>query len=467
MNGVLLGVLGYVALQFVIGAWVARRIHTESDYIIAGRRIGLVLGAFTVFATWFGAEVIVGAAGQVYAHGLSGAQFDPFGYALALMVAGLVFAAALWRRGLTTFADFFRQRYSPGVERLVVLVLVPGSVFWAAAQIRAFGQVVSAVSDIDVPMAITAAAVVCVAYTVLGGLMADAITDLVQGIAVIIGLLVLAALAAAELGGLSQSLDRLEASRLVVLAPDATAHSTLEIVERWLVPICGTIVAIELVSRILGCRSAEVARSATMAGALLYLAVGLIPVYLGLVGPQLVAGLSGEDVEQIVPRLAERLLPGLLFVLFAGALISAILSTVDSVLLAAASMISHNVVMRMLTSPSERLKLRSVRLTVVALAVLAYALALHAGSVGDLVEVAAAAGSSGVIVCLVLGLFTRWGGAVSATAAMLAGALVWLLAELLELTSTPYLLAVAIALLAYLAGLAVPDGARQEPADAA
>lgn len=297
--------------------------------------------------------------------------------------------------------------------------------------------------------------------------MADAITDLVQGIAVIIGLLVLAALAAAELGGLSQSLDRLEASRLVVLAPDATAQSTLEIVERWLVPICGTIVAIELVSRILGCRSAEVARSATMAGALLYLAVGLIPVYLGLVGPQLVAGLSGEDVEQIVPRLAERLLPGLLFVLFAGALISAILSTVDSVLLAAASMISHNVVMRMLTSPSERLKLRSVRLTVVALAVLAYALALHAGSVGDLVEVAAAAGSSGVIVCLVLGLFTRWGGAVSATAAMLAGALVWLLAELLELTSTPYLLAVAIALLAYLAGLAVPDGARQEPADAA
>ena len=60
MNGVLLGVLGYILVQFAIGAWVSRRISTESDYINAGRRIGPVLGAFTVFATWFGAEAIVG-----------------------------------------------------------------------------------------------------------------------------------------------------------------------------------------------------------------------------------------------------------------------------------------------------------------------------------------------------------------------------------------------------------------------
>lgn len=141
MNIVLLGVLAYVLVQFAVGVWVSRRISTESDYINAGRSLGLGVGAFTVFATWFGAEAIVGTAGQVYEKGLAGAGSDPFGYAIALVLAGIFFAATLWRRGLVTFADFFRQRFGPGVERLVVLVLLPGSIFWAAAQIRAFGQV--------------------------------------------------------------------------------------------------------------------------------------------------------------------------------------------------------------------------------------------------------------------------------------------------------------------------------------
>lgn len=448
MNEVMLGVLGYVVAQFAIGAFASRRIATESDFINAGRQLGMVLGSFSVFATWFGAEAIVGTAGQVYEKGLSGAESDPFGYAVALMVAGLFFAATLWRRGLVTFADFFRSRFSPGVERLVVVLLVPGGLFWAAAQIRAFGQVVSSVSDLNVSVAISVAAVVVVAYTVLGGLMADAVTDLVQGVAVIVGLVVLAALAAAELGGLGASLAKVEPARLAVLGAEE-GGSWLAVAERWAVPICGTIVAVELVSRILGCRSAEVARRATVLGGLIYLVVGLIPVYLGLIGPLLIGGLAGDAAEQVVPELAERLLPGLLFVLFAGALISAILSTVDSVLLAAASLVSHNIIMRLVASPSERTKLISVRVCVVLLAGVAFLLALVAGSIRDLVEVASAAGSAGVIVCLGFGLFTRFGGPVSAAAALVSGAAVWLVAFALELTETPYLLSVGIALVAY------------------
>src|SRR5262245_53583955 len=132
MNAVLVGVLAYVAVQFAVGAWASRWIKTETDYINAGRSLGLALGAFSVFATWFGAEAIVGTASQVYERGLPGAEVDPFGYSLALVAAGLLVAAPLWRRGLTTFADFFRERYSPAVEKLVVLALVPGSIFWAA-----------------------------------------------------------------------------------------------------------------------------------------------------------------------------------------------------------------------------------------------------------------------------------------------------------------------------------------------
>jgi Na+/proline symporter len=89
-----------------------------------------------VVATWFGTETVLGSAGRVSGDGLSGAQGEPFAYAVSIVVMGLLFAVPLWRRGLTTFGDLFRDRFSPGVEWLTVILLVPGSVLWAAAQIR-------------------------------------------------------------------------------------------------------------------------------------------------------------------------------------------------------------------------------------------------------------------------------------------------------------------------------------------
>lgn len=128
----------------------------------------------------------------------------------------------------------------------------------------------------------------------------------------------------------------------------------------------------------------------------------------------------------MVPHLAEKLMSGLLFVLFAGALVSAILSTVDSLLLASAAQVSHNIVMRLRPEASERVKLLSARLAVVAMAAVACVLALTACSIRDLVEVASAAGSPGLIVCLLFGLCSQFGGPVAAAAAILAGTAVWL-----------------------------------------
>ena len=140
MNAVLLAIVAYVLAQFAVGAWVSRRMRTAGDYILAGRKLGTGLVIFSVFATFFGAEAIVASGGAVYEKGLAGALADPFSYAIAIIVVGLLFAGALWSRGITTFADLFRQRYSQTVERLVVFVLLPGSLFWAAAQIRVFGR---------------------------------------------------------------------------------------------------------------------------------------------------------------------------------------------------------------------------------------------------------------------------------------------------------------------------------------
>jgi Na+/proline symporter len=447
MQPVLIGILAYLLVQFGIGVAVSRRIASESDYLVAGRRLGLGLAAFSIFATWFGAETVVGAAGAIYSDGLSGGSADPFGYGLCLLVLGVVVAAPLWRRRYTTFGDLFRDRYSPGVERLAVLLMVPTSVLWAAAQVRAFGQVVSASSDLEVSVAITAAAVFVVVYTVAGGLLADVITDFVQSIAVVVGLVVLFVAIGNTHGGIAELVSSIDAARLEIFSPGEA--TPLEILEAWAVPVCGSLLAVELLSRILGCKSAATARNATLLGAGLYLVVGLIPVTLGLAGPTLAPAL--EEPEQLIATLAQQHLATFLYVLFAGALISAILSTVDSCLLAASSLVSHNLVVPLTPGLTERGKILTARIGVAAFGMLAYVIALHADGIYELVETASAFGSAGIFVVGMFGLFSRVGSAPSAYAALVAGVSVWAAGEYWLEWSTPYVASVAAALAAYLA----------------
>jgi Na+/proline symporter len=456
VNWLLVAILGYVLVQFAIGAWVSRRMASESDYILAGRRLGVGLITFSVFATYFGAEAIVASGGAVYEKGLTGALVDPFGYAAAIILVGMCFARALWRRGLTTFADLFRHRYSAGVERLVVVVLVPGSVIWAAAQVRAFGQIMSANSGLSLVAAITLAAVLVAAYSVVGGLLADAVTDTIQGIAVVVGLVLLGAIVAAHVGGISAGLARVEPEQLQLLRAEAGLLDTLE---QLAIPICGTVVAVELISRFLGARSAEVAGQGTALGGATYLVVGLIPVFLGLMAPHSIGTVA--DTEQIVPRLAEVFLPGVLYVAFVGAIISAILSAVHAALHAPASQISHNIIVRLVPGLTDRGKLWCVRLTVMALSVVAYLLSVTSNRIHDLVETASAFGSAGVFVTALFALFTRFGGAASAYASVAAGMLVWAAGKYAAGLGTPYLLGLLAALIAYIS-VAVLERAANE-----
>ena len=334
--------------------------------------------------------------------------------------------------------------------------MVPTSVLWAAAQIRAFGQVVSASSDLDVTIAITAAAGFVIIYTVAGGLLADVVTDFVQSIAIVIGLAILLVAVGNANGGLAALPSLIDPARLGLFS---TAEATpLEILEAWAVPVCGSLLAVEMLSRILGCKSAATARNATLTGAAIYLTVGLIPATLGLVGPALVPNL--EEPEQLIAVLAQQHLSTFLYVLFAGALISAILSTVDSCLLAAASLVSHNLILPLQPTLSERGKIRAARIGVVVFGILAYFIALRADGIYELVATASAFGSAGIFVVGLFGLFSRVGGAASAYAALVAGVAVWAAGEYWLDWSTPYVAAVVAALAAYLAGAALaPRGA--------
>jgi Na+/proline symporter len=455
MNLVLACILGYVATQLVIAFWFSRRSASEEDYLLAGRSLGPALTLFAVFATWFGAETCIGAAGEAYAHGLAGVIADPFGYTIGIVLTGLFFAAALWKRGLVTLADLFRNRYGAGVERLAAIIMIPASVMWAAAQVRAFGQVLSSVSEIGLFAGITFAAAVVITYTVVGGMWANAVTDLVQGIVLVLGLLVMGAVFVHS-GGLDR-LAALPAERFDFLH----ARTWPDALNTLAVPIFSTIAAQELAARLLASRSPQVARGATVAAGFVYLAIGLIPVTIGLAAASYIG--AGQDHEQVLSRFAQSQLPLPLYILFLGALVSAILSTLSGALLVAGALAGHNLVKPLAPGLTEAQRLRVDRGAVLLLGVIAYAIALSSESVYALVQQSSALGSSGILVMMVFALWGgRFGGAPSAFGALLAGTGVWLVSEHALQLSAGYLASLAAAAVAYVA--LAPFGGRKAAA---
>ena len=441
----LLAIAAYLGVQFGIGIWASKRIHTENDYLIAGRRLGYPLAIFSLFATWFGAETVMGAAGRTYAHGLSITSAEPFGYALCLVLLGLVFAAPLWRAGLTTLADLYRQRYSPGVERAAALLLIPSSLLWAAAQMRAFGHVLAHASTWPVDAALLVAAGFCVLYTAFGGLLADAVTDLVQGILLALGLLALLVAVTLRLGGPAGLADAVAATPRVRAPGAGQAH--LPALEAWAIPVLGSVIASESISRVIATRSPVVAQRSSYVAGGMYLVIGLIPVTLAVAAAPLVPPVA--DPEQFLPTLAMEVLPSVGYVLFAGAVLSAILSTVDSTLLVSSGLLSHNLLVPLLGIADQQVKVRMARWGVVAFGVAAYVLARHAEGVYALVEQASAFGGGGVLVTVTFGLFTRWGSAGAGYATLAVGMLSYLVATFAGFPY-PFLASVALSLGTYL-----------------
>ncbi|MBM3974737.1 MAG: sodium:solute symporter [Planctomycetes bacterium] len=444
--------LAFVLVQIGVGLWASRRIGTEDDYLVAGRRLGPWLAAASIFATWFGAESCIGAAGNAYTHGLAWDTTEPFAYGLCLIGMGLFFAARMHRAQVTTLADFVAQRFGSGPERLAAILLLPSSLLWAAAQVRAFGHVVATNADgvISETTATWLAAAVAIVYTVSGGLLADVYTDVVQGVLLLLGLAVLGVFVWQHV-----PVPEAAAGAATVAAAATEPLAWLGVVEAWAIPICGSIVAQEALSRCLAARTPSIARRAALAGGAVYLVVGLVPLSIGVVGPRLAPGLA--DPETLLPHLSGTLLPTTLNLVFAGALISAILSTVDSCLLVAASIVVRNLAPRRAAGVSERRRIAFARLAAATAGAVALGLALSRWNVKQLVEQASGFGSAGVFVIAVFGSYSRIGGPLAAIGSLTGGLGAWILGGYFftDHVAYPYLVSLVTALAGFALGAAV------------
>lgn len=420
----LYAVAAYLVLQLGISVLASRFIRSESDYLLAGRSLGLFLATFSLFATWFGAETVMGSSGAIAANGLSGSRADPFGYTICLLLMGFLVAGALRARNYVTVSDFFADNFGRRNEILATCVMIPTSLIWAAAQIQAFALILAAISPLTVSTALVIAVGVVVAYTWLGGLMGDVVTDVLQGAIVMLGLLLLLGMTVSAAGGPAAAVSLVQPEQLALLSPD---ESWLKQFDVWMIPVLGSLVAPEALSRTLGARDAGVARNACFAGAGLYLLVGLLPATIALVGTHVIAPVAEQDA--FLPTLAGAVMPPWAAALFLGALVSAILSTIDSTLLSIGGLVSHNLIVHGMETGAldEKRKVLLARLTVLAAGLIAYAIATQGNSIYTLVETASSFGSAGFLVCVLGGLYLRSISPLGATVVLSGGVLLTLL----------------------------------------
>jgi SSS family transporter len=431
--------LGYVMLQLAIAAFVSRFNKSEADYVVAGRNLGFGLAALSLFATWFGAETVIASSGAIAREGLSGGRADPFGYAICMLLFGLLVASRMRGRAYMTSGDFYRERFNAPTEKLGVAVQVLTSTVWAAAQVLAFGNIIATVTGVDLRTAILIGVGIVTLYTMMGGLLADVLTDAVQGTVLAAGLLVTLGFIVAHLGGWKHALGMISADQLHLFTAQEPLGAQLD---EWGIAVLGSLTAQEAISRALATKSPRVAQHASFGAAALYLLIGLVPVAIGMLGAS-VLPVTDENTDGYLSQLARVMLPAPVFVVFLGALISAILSTIDSTVLSVAALLSRNIIEPLKPDLSEKAKLRLQRGMTAATGVAVYFVATGGDSIYDLIETTSSFGSAGLLVVMIAGLWLRWGGPWTGFATVAAGiALTYLTQSVLEL-ETAFLSSVA------------------------
>ena len=465
----------FVISMFAIGFWAQRRIHGVEDYLIAGRKLPLSLSTATLFATWFGAGTLLTATDEVRNEGLRAAALEPIGAGLCLVVAGLFFARRLWGMMLITLPDFYRQRFGVRAEIVASLIMVPGYFGWIAAQFVALAGILDLFWHIPLTEGVWMVAAVGTGYTLLGGMWSVTLTDAVQLVFIVLGLIVLALTvlsALAGVAGIGAGLERLvtevPAEKLTLIPTDDLAAFV-----GWLsvlaIGVLGNIPGQDLSQRIFASRSAGIAKPACLIAGFAYVSIGMIPVLTGLAANLLDLPEAGGRATLLA--LAGTLMSPVFGIIFVLAVTAAVLSTIDSAILAPSSVLSNNIFTKLWP---ERSPLGMSRWATLGVALMSLAVAYLGQDAYELLESAYAIGMVGLFIPLAIGLHARGGDEIAALASMVAGILVWGLhlalgweyfaGRLLEPVELPQeLAATLLAWVAYeaVAALRAPSGRRE------
>lgn len=397
------GLLMTLVLYFVV-CWIGwragrgRDMRNADEMMLAGRMLPLGMAVCTMSATWLGGGYINGTAEYVYRsdYGLVWTQ-APWGYALSLAVGGLFFAGRMRRMGYHTMLDPLEQRYGRMLTAALFLPALTGEVFWSAAILTALGATFGVILNVDMSTAIILSAVIAIAYTMLGGLWAVAATDTLQVFLIFLGLGVVAVFAVPQAGGLVDMFEGYRASMgaqgrffppLAGWGEDGLGKWYWQWWDCMLLLVFGGIAWQVYFQRVLAAKTPAVARNLSLVAAVVCVAAALLATLLGMAGNQMDwAALGVERLDNaggglILPYVIRYCSPRLVAMLGLAAIATAVMSSVDSSVLSAASMATWNVYRPLFARDlSSRHMAKVIRRCIVLVGVAALLLALRVQSV--------------------------------------------------------------------------------------
>jgi len=379
-------VILYLLVSVGIGLFAARRVHNTRDFAVAGRSLPIPIVMATVFATWFGAEAVMGISATFAKEGLRGVVADPFGSSLCLILAGLFFAPRFYRMNLLTVGDYYRMRYDRVVEVLCTVCIVASYLGWVAAQFKVLGLVLNVVTDgaVSQKLGMVIGAMIVLTYTTFGGMFSVAILDFVQLTVIVGGLLYIVSVVSGLTGGVGTVIGHAAQAGKLVFFPPAELNAWIPFVGAGVTMMLGSIPQQDVFQRITSAKDERTAVHGSLAGALLYFGLCFVPMFIAysalLIDPAKFGTLLEQDSQLVLPTLILQHTPALAQIMFFGAVLSAVMSCSSATLLAPSVILSENVIKGALPGMDEWALLRTMRIVLVCFAAVVLAIALGSDS---------------------------------------------------------------------------------------
>ena len=463
-------VFAYLLITIAIGLYAAKRVKNTADFAIAGRKLPLVMIVTTTFATWFGAETVLGIPAKFVQSGLNGVVEDPFGAGTCLILVGLFFAGKLYKMTLLTISDYYRERYGRAVEVVCSLIIMLSYLGWVSAQVTALGLVFNVLSGgaISIPAGMVIGVVSILAYTLFGGMWSVAITDFIQMIILVSGLAILAVYAGNLAGGADKVVALAVSKDLFKFWPEPSFKDMLFFFAAAITMMLGSIPQQDVFQRVMSAKDEKAATKGPVIGGICYILFAFVPMFLVtsalIIMPEQTATLLKDDPQKVLPTLVLEKMPFVMQVLFFGALLSAIKSSASATLLAPSVTFVENIWRQFKPHMGDKQELKTMRVTVLVFStlVLTYAIAMQGTPIYEMVSGAYQVTLVGAFVPLVFGLYWKRATTQGAVFSIAMGLCIWVL-----LLATPWgaqfpaqLAGVLASLLGMVAGSLMPQAIR-------
>ncbi len=362
--------VGYLLLLMVIGVLSSRFSSAGiGEFFVGGRKMNRVVVALSAVVSGRSAWLLLGVTGMAFTIGVS-AVWAVVGYTLAEMVLFLSYAVRLRRFSevldCITVPDFFAARFgdADGALRVTLsVVILIFMVSYVSAQLAGGGKAIGASFGLSAQSGVLLTAAVVLGYTMLGGFLAVSLTDTLQAGFMLIGLLVLPAVAIADAGGWGRVAAEITLADAAVLDPFSLGAGALI----GLVGIgLGSPGNPHILVRYMSIDDPKQLRFAAVVGTTWNVLMGAGAVLIGLVGRVYFTGveaLPAADPENLYPTLAQAHLHPVLFGIVVASVFAAIMSTADSQLLVAASAVVRDVYESVLKRGQEIPQARLVRMS--------------------------------------------------------------------------------------------------------